>query len=326
MLLAGLECHAKCGIAIHVNGSTNDASGHKALVGVLASEECGMRTAVAHRNSESLRRTKDDVGTPASGRRQQGQRQNVGSYGQAHLVAGTGSAELDVIAYGTAGSRVLHKGSKKLVGGLKAHRIAKHQLYADGLSAGLKQGLGLGVDVVVDKKLKGIALLLIAAAGGKQKGHGLSSSCRLVEQRSVGNFHPGQVNHHRLVVEQRLEAALGNLSLVGRVGGVPSWVFENVALNYCRQCCRVVSLTDVAGKNLVLLRNFVDVAQVLLLADGRRDVERTRTADARRNRFVDQLIEAVRPNRLKHLLLFFRLWTDVTAFETSLHGGRNLGL
>ena len=128
-----------------------------------------------------------------------------------------------------------------------------------------------------------------------------------------------------MVVEQGLEATLGDFGLVGRVGRVPSWVFENVALNHGRQRGGVVSLADVAGKHLVLLRNSVNVAQVLLLADGRRDVKRTRTADARRYRFVDQLIETRCPNRLKHLLLFFRLWTDVSAFETSLHGGRNLG-
>ena len=153
MLLAGLERHAKCGIAVHVNRATDDAAGHKALVGVLASEECRVRTAVAHRNSEALRRTKDDVGTPASRRRQQGQGQNVGSHREAHLMAGTGGAEFHVVAHRTARGRVLHKGSKELVGGLEAHRIAKNQLYANGLSAGLKQGLGLGIDVVVDKKL-----------------------------------------------------------------------------------------------------------------------------------------------------------------------------
>jgi len=87
----------------------------------------------------------------------------------------------------------------------------------------------------------------------------------------------------------------------------------------------VVTLADVAGKHLILLRNSVNVTQVLLFADGWCNVERSRAADSRRHRFMDQLIEALRSNRLKHLLLFFRLWTDVSAFETSLHGGRNLG-
>jgi len=73
------------------------------------------------------------------------------------------------------------------------------------------------------------------------------------EQRGVGDLHSGQVDDHGLVVEQRLEAALGDFSLVGRVGRVPSWIFENVALDYGWQGGRVVPLTDVARKHLVFL-------------------------------------------------------------------------
>ena len=47
--------------------------------------------------------------------------------------------------------------------------------------------------------------------------HRFGGSRRLVQERRVGDLHPGQVGHHRLKGQEAFEAALGDLGLVGRV-------------------------------------------------------------------------------------------------------------
>ena len=65
--------------------------------------------------------------------------------------------------------------------------------------------------------------------------HRLGGRGALVEQAGVGGGQPGQVADHGLEVEQRLEAALGDLGLVRRVRGVPARVLEHVAPDHRRR-------------------------------------------------------------------------------------------
>ena len=60
-----------------------------------------------------------------------------------------------------------------------------------------------------------------APAGAADQRHRLGGRGRLVEHGGAGDRQPGEVGDHRLEVEQRLEPALADLGLVGRVGGVP---------------------------------------------------------------------------------------------------------
>ena len=59
--------------------------------------------------------------------------------------------------------------------------------------------------------------------------HRLGRGGRFVEERRVRDVERGEVGHHGLEIEQRFEAALRDLGLVGRVGGVPTRDF--------RGCC-----------------------------------------------------------------------------------------
>ncbi len=84
--------------------------------------------------------------------------------------------------------------------------------------------------------------------------HRLGRGGRLVEQRRVGDVHRGEVLHRRLEVEQRLEAALGDLGLVRRVGRVPARVLEDVAQDHGRRDRVVVAEADEGAEDLVLRR------------------------------------------------------------------------
>jgi hypothetical protein len=87
---------------------------------------------------------------------------------------------------------------------------------AERLGAGLDQLDRLRMAGGVDEE--GLGLRLGDALGHR---HAFGGSGRFVEQRGVGDVEAGEVADHRLVVQQRLEAALGDLRLVGRVGRVP---------------------------------------------------------------------------------------------------------
>ena len=67
-------------------------------------------------------------------------------------------------------------------------------------------------------------------------GHGFGRGSGLVQYRSVGEFHSGQIADHGLEIEQRLEAplrdfGLGDFRLVRGIGGVPGGITQQVTLD-----------------------------------------------------------------------------------------------
>ncbi len=104
--------------------------------------------------------------------------------------------------------------------------VAGDDLDPERQGAGADDGDGLGVAGVVDEEALGLCL-------GHAFGHGhrLGGGGRLVQKRGVGDGEAREVGDHRLVVQERLEPALGDFGLVGGIGGVPGGVFEDVALD-----------------------------------------------------------------------------------------------
>ena len=115
-----------------------------------------------------------------------------------------------------------------------------------------------------------------------QQRHRLGRGRRLVEQRRVRDLHPRQVAHHRLEVEQRLEAALRDLGLVRRVRRVPAGVLQHVAQDDARRDRVVVAEADEgaehAGSCAAMLREARAGTRCSLSAGG--SVERPLEADA----------------------------------------------
>ena len=59
--------------------------------------------------------------------------------------------------------------------------------------------------------------------------HALHDRGRFVQHRRVRRVEPGEIGHHRLEGDERLQPPLGDLGLIGGVGGVPRRVLEHVA-------------------------------------------------------------------------------------------------
>ena len=74
--------------------------------------------------------------------------------------------------------------------------------------------------------------------------HRLGTGGWLVKQRGVGDVQTRQVRNHGLEIEKHLQAALGNLGLVGCVLRVPSRVLQHVPLDHGRGDGVVITLPN----------------------------------------------------------------------------------
>ena len=179
---------------------------------------------------------------------------------------------------------------------------------AERLGAGADEGDRLRMAFRVDEE--GLRLGLRDALGHR---HGLGRSRRLVEQRCVGDVEAGQVGDHRLVVQQRFEAALADFRLVGRIGRVPGRIFQNVALDHRRRDRAVVALADERDQHLVLVGGLAQPVERFALGHGRAPGQRHLLPYGRRQRRIDQPVEAAEADDLQHVGHFGRRRTDVPA-------------
>ena len=111
-----------------------------------------------------------------------------------------------------------------------------------------------GLRMAALRNENGIRALLRVRALAVEQRHGFGGSSRFVEQRGIGNGQAGQVADNGLEIQQCLESSLRNFSLVGCVGRVPGWVFEDVTQNNIRRNGVVITRADVRLKDFVLTR------------------------------------------------------------------------
>ena len=127
----------------------------------------------------------------------------------------------------------------------------------------------LGQCILVDEEDTGVLLGMTEA-----EGHRLGRCRRLVEERRIRHRQPRQVGDDRLVVEQRLEAALGNLGLIRRVGRVPGGVFEHLAQDDLRRMGVVIAQPDHLRHHAIALTDLTQLSEHVDLGRGRRYVDR----------------------------------------------------
>lgn len=198
------------------------------------------------------------------------------------------------------------------------------QLEAEALGAGLQYGQGLRVAMFIDEER-------IAARLGHApcQSHGFGSGRRFVEQRGIGQVQPGQVDDHLLVIEQRLQATLGDLRLIRRIGGVPAGVLQHVAQDHRGRQGSVVPHADQAGPHLVLLGVTAQFCQGGLFIKRRGQFQRAVQANARRDGLLDQFTATAQAQGLQHRLLLGRIRAKMTTQErvgiVQLAQGRRLG-
>ena len=82
--------------------------------------------------------------------------------------------------------------------------------------------------------------------------HRFGTRRRFIEQGSVGNVECGQVGHHRLKIQQRLEPSLRNFRLIRGVLRVPTGILQDTALNYRGSDGVEIPLPKEGAENFVL--------------------------------------------------------------------------
>ena len=150
---------------------------------------------------------------------------------------------------------------------------------------------------------------LLPAAGAVGQGHRLSGSGGLIEQRGIGDRQAGELADQGLEIQQGFQAALGNLRLIGGIGGVPSRVFQHVALDQCWCCGVVVAKANQVAQHRVGRRALFELAQGLaLIALLRQGIARLIGIDQdfSRNTLLQQLLEVAATQALQHLGLLCR--------------------
>ncbi len=169
------------------------------------------------------------------------------------------------------------------------------------LGARPHHGDGLRVAVGVDHE-RGVASGTPLAMR-RAHGHRLGGGGALVEERGAREGEAREVAHHRLEVEEGLEAPLRDLRLVGRVLRVPARVFEHVALDDGRRERPVVAHPEVRAEHPVLPRDGAEVREDAGLAarvgahlDGEGRVE----ADGGGDGLVDERVERGGAHRVEH--------------------------
>ena len=128
------------------------------------------------------------------------------------------------------------------------------------------------------------------------RGHG-----RAVVARSIRDVHPGQLADRRLVLEDRLQDALRELGLIGRVRGE-----ELASLEHGVDDRGNVVVVDPGSKERDLVddiagRELLEMTRELGLRQGRRHLEPPVEADARRD-VAEELRDGVGADRREHRL------------------------
>ena len=145
--------------------------------------------------------------------------------------------------------------------------------------------------------------------------HGFGGGGGFIEQGGARQIHAGEIQGELLEVEQGFETALGQLGLIGGVGGVPARVFQHVAQDDVGHVGVVVAHADVALGDLVLGRIALELGQGLHFGHGGADTKRPRTTDGGGDRLLNQIVQALGTHGGEQGPQFFLTRADMTADE-----------
>ena len=322
VLFAHLERHAQGAVAQTVHRDADDAAREVALEGFAGGHVAGARAAEAHRGAEALGRADGDVGAPLARSLEQREREQVGD-GRDHRAPGVcRGGEGGVVAHGAVGGRILHDRAELAARKFVFVVFVDDQFDAERFAAREQHVECLGEDVAVDEELVAPLLDGLARAAGEHHQHRLGGRRALVEQRAVADLHPRQRDDGGLEVEQRLEAALRDLGLIGGVGGVPGGILEDVAHDGGRYGAGVVPHADERAQDAVAVGQVADVGGELVFAHPcGGQCEGLAQADGLRDDLGDELLDGADADRVEHRSEFGGVGdADVTSGKVVEHG------
>ena len=245
VLLARLQCEPVRGPAFGVVRNTDESTGHVAFVLIARRKISGVRSAETKGDTKALCASNCNVGAEFARRFYQRKRQNIGCDNDERAGVVCLFNKLGVVINRAVGRRILDERAENGIVQFEPREVVDLNLDSERFRAGADDFDCLRMAIVGDEKSFSIG------NGGVTKRHRFGCGGRFVEQRCVRDVELGQIDDHRLKIEQRFEPALRELGLVGRVGGVPARIFENIALNDRRSDAIVIASADKRARDFV---------------------------------------------------------------------------
>ena len=275
-----------------------------------------MRSAKAERHAKALAVANADVGAKLPGRAQHGEGEQVGSYdkqraSRMHRLGQRGEILDRAQGVGILGE---HRRQAGLTVGLPGGEIGRLDTQTERFEAGAHDGEAGRMAAVGDHHPVGTGHL------GSSQRQGFGAGGAFIEQRGIRHVEPGEIGDEGLEVEQGLEPALADLGLVGRVGRVPSGILQQVALDHRRREGVVIAQADEAAHDPVAAHEFAQLRQSRLLVERGRQLERLAQADRFGHDLVDEGVERVEAETLKHGRHFSGGGAKVAGGERGGHG------
>ena len=321
VLLARLHGHAQGRASVAIDGDADNAPGSGALVGGAGGEEGRVGAAVTHGHTEALTAAHHHIGAQIARGAQHQQREQVAGDGDPRVLAMRSFDKGGRIAQPAAARRVLQEQAEALAPLQQLRRLAGDDLDTQRPRAGFEHRQGLRMAIRIDQK----ARTCVALVDTFEQGHGLGRRGGLVEHGGVGKLHAGQVHHQLLVGQQRLQTALGNLRLIGRVGGVPARIFQHVALDDGGGVGAVVAHADKAAADAVAPGKLTQPCQHIDFPLRSAQVHGPAAPYPLGHGGVDQGLRALITQRQRHFLLLGRCGADMTGqkFIVPLQGAQS---
>ena len=229
VLFAGLQCQPHCRLPVRIDRYAHQSSWKAAFQGIATRHERCVRAAKTQRYPQTLGTAHCDVGTPLSGRLQECQREEIGGHDDQSTGLVHGFRRLLQITDAPVRGRIGEQNGQQIFPfGVKVMlRESRHlDLNAQRIGSSPENIDGLGVTTRVNEHPGSRGRLR------RGDGHGFGRGGAFIEQGGIGDVEACQAGHHGLEREQEFQTALGDLCLVWRVGGIPSGIFQNAALNH----------------------------------------------------------------------------------------------
>ena len=287
------------------------------LIRFFGGKEGRVWPAITHRHAEALRGANHHIRPHGAGILQQRERHQISGYHHLRFMRFGLFNHRGQIGSHAFAVRVLEQHAKHVRHRLEHHARARYylQFYAQVFGARFEQRHRLWINRFVHQEPVRSGLGHRPRTRRKRHRHRLSHSRGLIQQRRVGQFHPRQIAHHGLEIQQGLQSPLCNLRLVRCISRVPPWIFQHIPANHAWHFGRVVPHTDVILKHGILGRNAIDVFQVLTFRQSRSQRHAFPLADFARNGLGNQVFDGGGSDCPEHRLLILLAGTDVTRGE-----------
>ena len=314
VLFAGLQRHAQRAVAPVVYGHADEASGHGTHEFFPACEIRGMGAAVTHGHAEALRIADHDIRIHFAGRRQQHQGEDIGGDADDRSLSMSLFYRPAQIGNLAAAAGVLEQGAEYVPAFQVRERVPHAHFVTEPVGPGAHHRDGLRVAVPVHEEQPAVLF-----AHAFCHAHGLCRGRGFIEHGGIGDLHPGQVDDRLLEVQQGFQAALADLGLVRRVGGIPGRVLQHIAFYHRRHDGVVIAHADHGGEHAVSPAHAAQAHTDLAFADGPGQRQRLFGYDGFGNGPVDNLFQVVQAQESRHFPDLAPVRADVTAGEPAPH-------